>query len=181
MKRKFTDEDILRFLFDEMDKDESDAFLSALCSDESLWERYEHFQEVVEKSSGLEYEPSDEACQNVMAYVEATGPNVPLDPERTPYLLGLTSSKISLNAVLMFVLALFGSITIIGSVYQMQKFEEGRKQTSNSSFKEQQTVEPINWDEANLDWENSDLENRIKGVEMELQELKIKNKDPREL
>lgn len=179
MKRKFTDEDILRFLFDEMDKDESDAFLSALCSEESLWERYEYFQEVVEKSSGLKYEPSEEACQNVMAYVEATSPNVPLDPEKTPYLLGLKSSKISLNAVLMFVLALFGSITIIGSVYQMQKFEEGRKQTNN--FKEEQVVEPTNWDDANLEWENSDLEDRIKDVEMELQELKIKTKDPREL
>ncbi len=69
---RYNDEDILRFLYDEMPSEESEAFLTALCSEEGLWERYEMFQEVVEQASGLRFEPSEESMQRIQDVVKAT-------------------------------------------------------------------------------------------------------------
>lgn len=168
MKRKFTDEDILRFLFEEMEQAESEIFLTALCADEALWERYEYFQEVVEKSSSLSFEPSEESCKNIMNYVEETNPNVKTPSEKNPYLVGLKSPRLSTNAILMFILALFGSITIIGSIYQMQKFEAQNKHADKHIDRVER-----------LEWEDPILENKIDQVQLELE--KLKRKDTQEL
>jgi anti-sigma factor RsiW len=73
----YTDEDILRFLYDEMSEDESSAFLADLCTDEALWERYEMFQEVAEQTSGLRFEPSEESIQKIEAFART----VPVEAE----------------------------------------------------------------------------------------------------
>ena len=67
MKKQFTDDDIIRFLYNEMKGAENDAFLEALCTDESLWERYELLQESVEMLSGVQYEPSEASLQQIRA------------------------------------------------------------------------------------------------------------------
>ncbi|GEM_PF-2298156 len=161
MKRKFTDDDILRFLFDEMEQIESESFLSALCSDEILWERYEYFQEIVEKTSGLSYEPSEYSCQKIMAYVKETSIAPETNPQKSPYLVGLKAPKLSTNVILMFVLALFGSITIIGSVYQMRKIQEV------STHTEIKVENPIN-----LDWDDQELDNKIDHLQHELYNIR---------
>ena len=41
MKKKFTDNDVLRFLYGEMSPSEHDAFLDAMYEDEELFEKFE--------------------------------------------------------------------------------------------------------------------------------------------
>ncbi|RMG30743.1 MAG: hypothetical protein D6730_02135 [Bacteroidetes bacterium] len=160
MKQKFTDDDIIRFLYDEMEQGESERFLDALCSDEDLWERYEYFQEIVEKTAGLSYEPSEYSCQQIMAYVAVTSPQPEDVRGGAPYLAGLKGRKLSTNAILMFVLALFGSITIIGSVYQMHKIQQESQHTE------------ANFQEVDLRWDAPELDTRIHDAQNAVNEIK---------
>lgn len=73
MKIKFSDNDILRFLYEEMSEDESKLFLDALTQDENLWERYEHFQQTTDQVSFLSFEPSEASLSAIMDVVEQEG------------------------------------------------------------------------------------------------------------
>ncbi len=129
MKQNFTDDDIIRFLYDEMGPSESEAFLDMICDDEALWERYEYFQEVVEKTSRLQYQPAEYSCDQIMAFVKETRPegavaNTLTTPDKrkkalVTYLMGAIPVTLSLNAFLILVVVLFASVTITGSVYQL--------------------------------------------------------------
>ena len=128
MKRNFTDDDVIRFLYDDMSPSESEAFLDVLCEDEALWERYEYFQEIVQKTSGLSYLPSEHSCQQILAYVKESSMETELaGASQAPtmgksmrtYLMGAIPFTLSLNAFLILVVVMFASITITGSVYQM--------------------------------------------------------------
>ncbi|MDX2285040.1 MAG: hypothetical protein NW241_12820 [Bacteroidia bacterium] len=74
MKSRFTDEAILRFLFDEMDAEESRRFLEAVCTDEELWERYESFQTIVEQIGALHYDPSERTVARILHYASTVRP-----------------------------------------------------------------------------------------------------------
>lgn len=161
MNQKFTDDDILRFLYDEMEQAESERFLDALCSDEDLWERYEYFQEVVEKISGLSYEPSDYSCQQVMAYVALTKPQEEEPSQKGVYLSGLRAPRMNTNAILMLVLALFGSITIIGSIYQMQQAQQENQHSQATPTQEQR-----------FQWEDPELNSKMDDLKHEIEQMK---------
>lgn len=107
---RYNDEDILRFLYDEMPSEESEVFLTALCSEEGLWERYEMFQEVVEQASGLRFEPSEESLQRIQDVVKATPaytPHALADSDRSPS-THATRQTITNNLVMAMMALLFG-------------------------------------------------------------------------
>lgn len=135
MKPHYTDEDIIRFLYDEMNQAESEAFLTALCADERLWDRFEHFQEVVEKTSGQLYEPSEKSVNKIREYVAQTNP---VQEEEllvsSPYVKGLKQQKLSINAILMAILILFGAITVSFSIYKVYQERQLQEHTKNLEF-----------------------------------------------
>ncbi|MEM7659310.1 MAG: hypothetical protein AAF399_24535, partial [Bacteroidota bacterium] len=127
MKKAFNDEDIIRFLFDEMKQGESEQFLDAICADEDLWDRYEYFQTVVEEISDLSYEPSDYSCQTIMNYVKETATPVEgikqVDSAPTPNHPATFWSNlpvaIGANAIVAVALLLFFTIGAASLAYRL--------------------------------------------------------------
>lgn len=115
MKRQFTNDDIIRFLYNEMDSEEAEVFLDAVCVDEKLWERYEYFQNIVDMVPNKLVSPSQDTLSAVMDYA-ASKPSV-----NNKAILNIPFSwlntQTSLNTFLLFLICVVGS-TIIGfSIY----------------------------------------------------------------
>lgn len=173
MKQNFTDDDIIRFLYDEMGPSESEAFLDVLCDDEALWERYEHFQEIVKQTSSLEYLPSDHSCQQILAYVKETSieaelagakPATATEKSLKTYMMGAIPFTLSLNAVLILAVVLFASVTITGSVFQMSM----NQQTLPDKPLVHQTLE----DENLYDWDDTATKREINSISDGLESLR---------
>lgn len=138
MKQMFTDEDIIRFLYNEMGYRETEVFLDALYKDDSLWERYEAFQHIVDKLDDVQMEPSKEACDNIMRYVEETAPVA----EKKKAFAFVRVNNTQRNAILMVAFVLFASVTIMVSVFNMKSTQTSYQETAGA-------IEPVvlEWDD----------------------------------
>lgn len=103
MKTKFSDNDILRFLYEEMTEDESKLFLDALTEDENLWERYEYFQQTSDQVDSLSFDPSEASLSAIMNVVETEGNS----GKRKFSIRRLTSSPYSMGLAVASFLTLF--------------------------------------------------------------------------
>ena len=119
MKKSFTEEDILRFLYNELSIRESEAFLDALYSDEALWEKFESYQQAVDTLVPLDMEPSEESLQNVLDYISETHSTAPTSFPT------LTSPVKPYHGIMMAVLVFTTSLVIAGSVYLVSQSSVG--------------------------------------------------------
>lgn len=67
MKQLYTENDIIRFIYDEMDEEEFASFFEILCKDPELWESYEQLKSAQEALSIPEYAPSPQSENLIMA------------------------------------------------------------------------------------------------------------------
>ncbi|MEL6675514.1 MAG: hypothetical protein AAFR61_25125 [Bacteroidota bacterium] len=173
MQRNFQDNDIIRFLYDEMDRPESDAFLDALMQDEELWERYEHFQQVVEGVSQVKEEPKAASVAKVMAFVAATAGEPVAQPKQSwPDRLKLGKNwlpiSINLNAVVVMALLLFISIGVTGSFLKLKRAHIGKPSSESLVHQVESLDEPLfEWDDSGLDQELDDIRARLEGLQSE--------------
>ncbi len=58
MKQLYTEQDIVRFLYDEMDEEEYASFFEVLCKDPELWEVYEQLKATQEELIFPDFTPS---------------------------------------------------------------------------------------------------------------------------
>lgn len=160
MKNDFTDDEIIRFLYDEMTSEESHAFLDALCIDEKLWERYEYFQGMVEQLSHLKYEPSQLSIEKIRSYVhEGEVPEGPVLKEvETSQSKALSSTlstgkilsvSVNLNAVVLMAVLLFVSVAVTGTFLQLKRGLPGTQRPS--TFVQKDTEPQLRWDDSYLD------------------------------
>ena len=70
MKKKFTDNDVLRFLYGEMSPSEHDAFLDAMYEDEELFEKFEELKAAQASLQSVELTPSEKSVSRVMSYAK---------------------------------------------------------------------------------------------------------------
>jgi uncharacterized radical SAM superfamily Fe-S cluster-containing enzyme len=70
MKKKFTDNDVLRFLYGEMSPSEHDAFLDAMYEDEELFEKFEELKAAQASLQIVELTPSEKSVSRVMSYAK---------------------------------------------------------------------------------------------------------------
>ncbi len=70
MKKKFTDNDVLRFLYGEMSPSEHDAFLDAMYEDEELFEKFEELKAAQASLQPVELTPSEKSVSRVMSYAK---------------------------------------------------------------------------------------------------------------
>lgn len=171
-KPQFTDDDIIRFLYDELNPEKSEAFLAALYTDESLWKRFEALQETAESVAGLQYEPSEQSIDNIKAFVRDTADEVvavqtePVAPsmwQRIP-------KDLPLKALATVAMVLFLGVAVTGSFYT---FDQGRKPITSSKRPEliQQVVdtEPLfQWDDSEIDRELDEIRKRVQEIETTL-------------
>ena len=166
MKKLFTEEDILRFLYNEMSIRESEAFLDVLYSDEKLWSTFESYQQAVDTLPSLELEPSQQSLDAVLSFVEDTQPSNSTKLDSTSFPL-LSPPARSHQLVMMAIVLLITSLVITSSLFLV-------------SFTDTPTeVQPMgqNLVEEELpivpDWEGEELNEEIERIKERIEELKV--------
>lgn len=70
MQQFYTTEDILRYIYEEMDESESDSFVDTLTENEELWSEYEELREMIEYFPKVSITPSPEINEAIFEYSE---------------------------------------------------------------------------------------------------------------
>ncbi len=166
MKKPFTDDDIVRFIFDEMEPTEASAFLDALIADEDLMRRYESMQDTVEYISPLQLEPSAAVCANIMEVARNTPPVSKLQVFRAAVEDRL-QSVVNLNAVVAIAMFAFLAIGIAGSTIRMER--NGIGDPAAGSFGEQ--VPPTQQMEIPA-WEDEDIQQQLEDIRKGIEDIK---------
>jgi hypothetical protein len=173
MKKRFTDDDILRFLYHEMNAAESDAFLQAVVLDESLWERFESLQKTTEQLEGLSYEPSEASLEKVRAVAREVAAEMPATPpaKRKP-LWAFVPKDVPLKAVATVAFLLFMTVAITGSFYTLERSQLSVRESS--SFTKDELVQEYDanplfeWDDSALDRQLDEIRTRVEAIEATL-------------
>ncbi|MCB9230451.1 MAG: hypothetical protein H6581_02205 [Bacteroidia bacterium] len=152
MAKMFNKNDVLRFLYDEMDPAEQELFLDQLCEDEELWATFEELKESKEK---LEPEvrleqPSPLSVQKVLNFARHSAIYSPIPT-------GVSGQRsVPLHVVLSVIMIICTFITMGVGVYAY------RQQPGESIYTDETTQ---------VQWDNSHLHRRIQKVKMNVQNL----------
>lgn len=169
MKRRFSDDDLLRFLYNEMTTADSERLMEALVRDESLWERYESFQQIAESLSDVRFEPSQKSVDAVLTYVAETPsvvleePEDPLGPWQKIKMASGTSVVMGLNSLVLFGVGLFLLIAVGTSALPWHTPQTEAAMASAP-------VEP----EGHLSWEDDNLEAELSRIQRGVERLRMK-------
>ena len=152
MKRKFDKNDVLRFIYNEMEPDETEDFIVALSTDEELWELFEECQAARHNLEKVEMEePSSQTVLKILDHAK-------LSRTRKNPLLFSKSKLLSFQFVasLVMVFITLGTIGISMVAYK-----------SNSN-PEQSLVRD---DLPQLQWEDTQFDQRMERTRMKLMNL----------
>lgn len=173
MKEPFTDDDIIRFLYEEMNPSESEAFLQALCTDEALWERYEALQQTSEQLSGLSYEPSEESLARIREVAREVAAEMPAPPvpAKRKSLWAYIPKDLPLKAVATVAFLLFMGVAITGSFYTFDQ----RKQLADNHVAVPGALKLVQQVDHEYDpmfqWDDSDLERQLDEIRDRVEEI----------
>lgn len=119
MKKKFTDNDVLRFLYGEMSPSEHDAFLDALYEDEELFCKFEELKAAQEGLQSVELAPSEASVTRVMHYARRAAHDH--RPRRAKLAYAGGGSLFAFNQMVTIVMVIFTCITIGVATYVYSK------------------------------------------------------------
>lgn len=161
MKKKFTDEDIIRFLFEEMNPSESELLMEALYRDEDLWKRYESFQNILQDIKKVSFEPSEGSVLRVRKFVaETRDEQVKPDDSES---LNISSFSFGIHAMLVTVATLFAVVTILTTYFVHTIPSADSPMPLMVEWKE----DPL------LKWEPESIDQQIEEIRSELEEIKF--------
>ena len=158
MGQKFDKDDILRFLYNEMEPAEQDDFLLALTSNDELWQTFEELKAAQEGLNGSEFTPSTLSCTTVMNYVRK-----PVAPESISKSSVGRGSILNLQTALATVMILFTSVSIAGVMHLC---------------KATQTETVYSADNERLQWENPHIDYKLEMAKMNLRRLSGERETP---
>lgn len=72
MKQIYSESDILRFLYDEMPREESERFVDELVNNQSLWNLFEEIKEIHDSLPEINLEPSDICVASILNKINET-------------------------------------------------------------------------------------------------------------
>ena len=166
MQRRFTDDDIIRFLYEELNPSEHEAFLKALCLDEALWERYEHFQSIVQELDGTApLEPSSQSVEQVMEFARQNTDTIPL-PQPTPKKVPLWARiprDLPVKMVAAIAFLMFMSVAITGSIYTID--QRTYSIDADHSLVESDYDPRFEWDDSELDQQLQEISNQVEQLQ----------------
>jgi len=178
MKKRFTDEDILRFLYDEMNQAESEALLTELVSDEDLWQRYEALQEVVEDLAVVSYDPSEDSVAAIQDYVrrsrlEESVESLPsLSPSSvSAKRLRLGEISVNLQALVGVALGIFLLLTVAGSAIKLSREKFANPNTGKLVENQKSRPENSLDNDPRYNWEMKDINQNLEKIKEGLQTL----------
>ncbi|WP_258102897.1 hypothetical protein [Marinoscillum sp. MHG1-6] len=68
MTKTFTENDLVGFIYGELDKAKYHEVEQALLVDQSLQEKYDELKEVVSQLNKLKYQPSEKSVRNILNF-----------------------------------------------------------------------------------------------------------------
>lgn len=171
MKRRFSDDDLLRFLYNELPQAESDRLMDALVKDEELWQRYESFQQVAEQMPEVALQPSEASVEAVMAHVRSSSLLVEEEPplQAAWQRVRMASGKsivIGLNSLVLLGVGIFFFIAVGSSALPWRQAVEIPQQTAQAS------VAPVQ--EGALSWETDQLEEEVVKLKRGMEQIRLK-------
>jgi len=69
MKQIYTEDDVIRYVYGEMDEEEYPVFFEVLCKDAVLWQMFESLQQLKSDLGESLQDPSDATCRAIMEEV----------------------------------------------------------------------------------------------------------------
>ncbi|MFM2375639.1 MAG: hypothetical protein RLZZ165_736, partial [Bacteroidota bacterium] len=108
MRNKFTEDDILRFLYSEMTPQEQDAFLHALAGDEALQERFEALNATQEGLRPVELAPAEASVKRIMGHARRAANKPCPRLRRLAYAGG--GSRFAFQQMILFIMVAFTCI-----------------------------------------------------------------------
>lgn len=170
MKKSYKDEDLIRFIYDEMDPQEAEALMGDLVKDEALWLRFEQLQETSDLMTPLSLEPSEETLEAVRTYVYQYDEEGSLPPSAEAWQsfhIKLGRFSVGLNAVMGFSLAVVLTLGVIGSAYKLTRHQMGNPNEGPLVQQQDELVHPDAYD-----WEMKDIDHELKQVREALETIK---------
>ena len=119
MKKKFTENDILRFLYGEMSPKEHDAFLDAMYEDEALFEAFEEMKHAQASLQEVTLAPSEKSMERVMRYAKRAARDD--RPRRKRLAYAGNGSLFGFNQMVSIVMVVFTVATIGIALFIYQK------------------------------------------------------------
>jgi hypothetical protein len=110
MKKKFTENDALRFIYGEMSPAEHDAFLDALYEDEALFEKFEELKSAQAELQPVVLTPSEASVTRVLGYAKRAVRD--RRPKRNKLAYAGNGSMFAFNHVVTIVMVVFTCVTI---------------------------------------------------------------------
>ena len=152
MKRKFDKNDVLRFLYNEMEPVESEDFVLALSTKEELWVLFEECQAARSNLEKIEMEvPSSQTVLKILDHAKLSRRR-----SRSPFFSKNRLLSFQFFASLAMVFITVGTILVATMTYNLS----GNVQTSL-----------VREDLPALQWENTDFEQRMEHTRMNLRNL----------
>ncbi len=110
MKKKFTENDILRFMYGEMSPAEHDSFLDALYEDEGLFAKFEELKSAQSDLHPITLTPSEASVTRVMSYAKRATREK--RPKRPKLAYSGNGSMFAFNHILSIVMVVFTCVTV---------------------------------------------------------------------
>ena len=158
MGEQFDKDDVLRFLYDEMEPAEQDDFLLALTSDDELWQTFEELKAIKEGLNTSEFTPSGYSCTAVMNYVKK-----PVKPQPVHNLGVGRNNILNLQTVVSAIMIVFTSVSI---AIVMHCYNSTQGESLYSA------------DNERLQWENPHLDYKLGMAKMNLRRLSGERETP---
>lgn len=119
MKKRFTENDILRFLYGEMAPAEHDAFLDAMYEDEALFEAFEEMKHAHATLQPVALSPSEKSLDRVMGYAKRAVKDG--RPRRKRLAYAGNGSLFAFNQMVSIVMIVFTCVTVGIATFVYQK------------------------------------------------------------
>lgn len=119
MKGKYTKNDVLKYLYGEMDPAEHHDFLEALCTDEDLFETFEAVKEAHDDLGTVDLQPSDASVDRVMHYARSSARTS--RPPQNPFLITGKNRLLNYHHMVSVVMVFFTCITAAVAMYLYDK------------------------------------------------------------
>ena len=143
MKKKFEKNDVLRYLYKEMDPVEEEAFILAICNDEELWQAFEELQQTQQNLETAELRPSGKTVNNILS---AASKATKRSKTRTSTISGKRGAFLKIQQLVMAAMLLFTTGGVITALYL---------------YKYRTTENLVSKDIPQLQWEDHSLNKRI--------------------
>lgn len=120
MNIKFTENDVLRYIYGEMEPVEQDLFLDALVTDEKLLEAFEVMQMAQEELEPVQLAPSESSVNRVMRYASRAA-QAPQRREHNLFFFNGKDKVMNFHHLVSVVMVFFTCITITTVMYMYNK------------------------------------------------------------